>query len=75
MVLNNQKCIIIEVEQKCSRESLQNYGITFSPSNFDATNGVANEWNQFSAGNLNPWAWIHDTFGGRQIPTKIDLDL
>ena len=51
---------------------LRNYQ---SPSNFDATNGNAREWNQNSAGNLNPWAWIHDTFGARQIPTKIDLDL
>ena len=62
--------------EQSSRESLQNQGATFGPpSNFDATNGVANEWNHNSAGNLNPWAWIHDTFGGRQIPTKIDLDL
>ena len=37
----------------------------FSPSNFDATNGVAQEWNLHSAGNLNPWGWIHDTFGAR----------
>ena len=75
MVLNNQKCIIIEVEQKCSRESLQNYGITLSPSNFDATNGNASGWNQNSAGYLNQWTWVTDWYGARQIPTKIDLDL
>ena len=57
------------------RKSTKPRSYFWSPSNFDATNGVANEWIQNSAGNLNPWAWIHDTFGARQIPTKIDLDL
>ena len=46
-----------------------------SPSNFDATNGAANEWNQNSAGYLNQWTWVTDWYGARQIPTKIDLDL
>ena len=67
MVLNNQKCIIIEVEQKCSRESLQNYGITLSPSNFDATNGLAREWVQRSAGYLSPWYGVGNTFGARPV--------
>ena len=46
-----------------------------SPSNFNATNGNAREWNQNSAGYLNPWNNVDNTFGARQIPTKIDLDL
>ena len=65
MVLNNQKCIIIEVEQKCSRESLQNYGITLSPSNFDATNGNASGWNQNSAGYINNWWGVNNSIGDR----------
>ena len=46
--------------------STQHYW-TMSPSNFDATNGAAVEWVQLSAGYLNPWAWIHDTFGARPV--------
>ena len=46
-----------------------------SPSNFNATNGNASEWNQNSAGYLNPWNNVDNTFGARQIPTTIDLDL
>ena len=46
--------------------STQHYW-TMSPSSFDATDGVAVEWLQNSAGFLNPWAWIHDTFGARPV--------
>ena len=36
-----------------------------SPSNFNATDGTANEWNENSAGYLNPWTWVTNTYGAR----------
>ena len=36
-----------------------------SPSNFNATNGNANEWIQNSAGYLNQWTWVTDWYGAR----------
>ena len=60
------------MEQSALEKIYKTTGGFWSPSNFDATNGVAQEWNLNSAGNLNPWGWIHDTFGARQIPTTIE---
>ena len=36
-----------------------------SPSNFNATNGDANEWNQNSAGYLNNWWGVNNSLGAR----------
>ena len=46
--------------------STQHYW-TMSPSYFDAAWGGAYEWLLNSAGLLNPWGWIHDTFGARPV--------
>ena len=43
-----------------------------SPSNFNATNGNANEWNLNSAGYLNNGWNVTNSLGARQIPTTIE---
>ena len=46
--------------------STQHYW-TMSPSYFDAADGYADEWIQYSAGYLNPWTWVTDWFGARPV--------
>ena len=75
MVLNNQKCIIIEVEQKCSRESLQNYGITSPLLTLMRRTAMLMSGYRIALVILINGLGLLTGMVPAQIPTKIDLDL